>query len=566
MPGSNSTPIADAPTRAVVSRVLVLRSCRPAEFAAAVNRVRATTPGAQIIALSHPGHRASLVAAGVDSIIELPGRQFGLLRMSPAALFRLRREQFDEIVVPQMTSSAPSYVNVYRLAAAIGARTITVAPADHPPVSRPHRVFVKDVLRRSRDWRSLSQGPAFFLFLLAAGCIWRRRRTTFAAVAGGATPQRRVLHVISSLGVGGAQRQLAEFINRTPADRYQVDVLVLGRPDGDFSRQWIARTDIRVTYVDAWPRLVDSVLEIRRLCIERQYDLVHTWLFMANVVGTAGARLAGVPRVIESVRNLSLWKRTWYAQWWFRAADILCARAADAVTVNADALRADHGAWSWYPRDAIEVIHNGLDPSKFLVDVRAARHGVRDAAGLAVDAPIIGTVGRLAPEKDHDTFLRIVRQVHRARPDVRAVIVGGGQLRQELETTVTAMGLADVVTFLGERSDARTLMAGLDVFVLPSRIEGFPNVLLEAAFLGVPAVASRVGGSPDVLPMPEDTFAAGDADTAACRVLQMLEAPESAALRAAEMRDRAFSMFTADRTAARWFELYDRCLSEEALL
>lgn len=564
----NATPTADAPTLAAPRRVLVLRSCRPTEFAAAIRQVRARSSRVHCVALSHRGHRSTLMAAGIDSIIELPGRRFSVLRIPARLLLRLRRERFDEIVLPQMTASLPQHTNLYRVAAAIGASTITIVPANAAATTRAYRGFVRGVLTRAHCaalW-ALFQRPVFFLALLAAACVWPHRKMSCRRQAKGAAAKRRVLHVISSLGVGGAQRQLAEFVNRTPPDRYDVDVLVLGSVDGDFSRRWIARSDVRITYVDAWPRLVDSVLEVRRLCIAGRYDLVHTWLFMANVVGVAGARLAGVPHVIESVRNLSLWKRTWYAQWWFRAADILSARAADAVTVNAEALKSDHGSWAWYPPEAIDLVHNGLEPSKFLVDVREARLRVRTAAGLSDEAPVIGTVGRLAPEKDHDTFLRIVRGVHRARPDVRAVIVGDGQLRQQLEAAATAMGLADVVTFLGERLDARTLMAGLDVFVLPSRIEGFPNVLLEAAFLGVPAVASRVGGSPDVLPMSEDTFAAGDAETAARRVLQMLEAPESAALRAAEMRDRAFSLFTADRTAARWFELYDRCVSEEALL
>jgi glycosyltransferase involved in cell wall biosynthesis len=283
------------------------------------------------------------------------------------------------------------------------------------------------------------------------------------------------------------------------------------------------------------------------------------------VIGVAGARLAGVPRVIASVRNLSLWKRTWYHQWWFRAADALCSRAADVVTVNAEALTTDHGRWAWYPSRRIQVVHNGLDPSLFLGDIREARTRVRHAAGLADDAVVIGLVGRLAPEKDHLTFLRMMQMVRAERPDVHAVIVGDGQLRTQLETASEEMGLSDVVTFLGERDDARKLMAGFDLFVLTSTIEGFPNVLLEAAFLGVPSVASRVGGSPDVLANPEDTFVAGDAPAAAQRVLMLLDSPSLAEAGAVLTRLRAFTLFTADRTASRWFALYDHRLSKEAL-
>jgi glycosyltransferase involved in cell wall biosynthesis len=546
---ASPTAAADAP-HGRRPRVLVLRSCRPAQFAAAVDRVRRQAE-VEIVALSHPGHRESLVAAGVDRIIEIPGSRFGLLRMSPSVLRRLRREGFDEVVVPQMTVHADGHANLYQLAAAIGSRQVTVLAAEDPPFIADATTFVLHAIKVTLlDALGWCQRPIFVLAMLMAASLWPRRSAQTAR-------RRRVLHIISSLGVGGAQRQLAELVNRTPADRFDVDVLVLGRFDGEFAREWFARPDVRVSYLRQWPRLGASILEVRRHCLQGNYDIVHTWLFMANVIGVAGARLAGVPHVIASVRNLSLWKRTWYRQWWFRIADVLCSWDADVVTVNAQALTTDHAQWACYPRHWIQVVPNGLDPSLFLVDSRAARAHVRAATGLPDEAMVVGTVGRLAPEKDHLAFLRTIQMVRHAGADARGVLVGDGPLRQRLEAAAAELGIADAVTFLGERQDARRLMAGFDVFVLTSAIEGFPNVLLEAAFLNVPSVASRVGGSPDVLENPADTFAVGDAASAAQRVLALIRDPETAAAAAASTRQRALALFTADQTATRWFALYD---------
>jgi glycosyltransferase involved in cell wall biosynthesis len=532
-------------------RVLVLRACRPPQFAAAVADVRARHPRAEVVALTHGGHRPSLEAAGVDRIIEITGQRFGLARVSPAVLHRIRRQRFDEVVVPQTAAYREGHGNLYRLAAALGGRRIAIIRGDAPCETYDARAFQRVVLEQLRhDLAGLFQQPAILLGLLAAACIAPRRRPTGSG-------RRRVLHIISSLGVGGAQRQLAELVNRTPADRFDVDVLVLGQSDGEFSRQWFASDAVRVTYLTTWPRLVSSVLEVRRHCLAGRYDIVHSWLFMANVIGVGGARLAGAPWVIASVRNLSLWKRTWYRQWWFRVADALCSRAADVVTVNAEALTTDHGRWAWYPSRRIEVVHNGLDPALFLGEVGDARARLRSVAGLPDDALVVGTVGRLAPEKDHLTFLRMMQIVRESHPEARGVIVGDGQLRNQLESLAAEMGLAAAVIFVGERDDARQLMAGFDVFVLTSTIEGFPNVLLEAAFLGVPSIASRVGGSPDVLATPQDTFTAGDAAAAAARVLTFIDTPSMAETGAALTRLRATTLFTSDRTAARWFELYD---------
>jgi glycosyltransferase involved in cell wall biosynthesis len=171
---------------------------------------------------------------------------------------------------------------------------------------------------------------------------------------------------------------------------------------------------------------------------------------------------------------------------------------------------------------------------------------------------VAGTVGRLVPEKDHLTFLRVLHRLRQIRSDVHGVIVGDGPLRNQLEAAAAQMGLTDAVSFLGERDDARTLMAGFDTFLLTSTIEGFPNVVLEAAFLGVPAVASRAGGSPDMFGDVDDMFEPGDADAAAERVLALIASPSVAVERVTRIRRRAFELFTADRMATRWLALYAR--------
>ncbi len=501
-------------------RTLVLRSCRAPQFARAVALVRERDPEVEVVALSHRGHEASLRAAGVDSILEIPGRRFSLSKVSPLTLRRLRSLQFTEVVVPQMEDYDAGHLNLYWLVRSLSPVRVVVLPGAESPRIFDAAAFQAFLWKHTRE--ALLRLPERYdaprvIGQLVLACLMPR-----AAVAVVKGSRRRVLHVISSLGVGGAQRQLVEFVNRTPPESYAVDIVVLGKSDGEFSRAWLSRHDVRVTFLKSWPRLIDSVRELRQICRDGQYDLVHTWLFMANVVGTAAARLARVPRVIVSIRNLSLWKRTWYRRWWFRPVDMLLSRAADIVTVNAGALVRDHAAWAWLPERRIDVIPNGLDPSGFLLDAAEVRRHLRTAANLPADALVIGTTGRLAAEKDHLTFLRVMSAVHRQHPLARGIVVGDGALRADLEAVAKDMGLSHVVTFMGERQDARQLMAGFDLFLLTSIIEGFPNVLLEAAFLGVPSIASRVGGSPDVLSDAEATFTAGDHMEAARLVLAAL--------------------------------------------
>src|SRR5262249_23679277 len=159
--------------------------------------------------------------------------------------------------------------------------------------------------------------------------------------------------------------------------------------------------------------------------------------------------LAGVPCVVTAVRSLSLWKQTWYRQWWYRPVDVLGARLATAITVNARALAEDFASWTWMRRERIHVVHNGLDPSHFLVDRRESRADLMRATGAPATAIMVGTVGRLAHEKDHKLFLRVLADARAAHPSLHGVIVGDGPLRAELEADVDRLGLSGAVSFLG---------------------------------------------------------------------------------------------------------------------
>ncbi len=544
-----------ATARAASPRVLVFRSCRMPQFAGTLAWIRARWPSASIDVVTSPGFDESLRAEGVARLFHYDGPALGLLRHA-RLLGRLRAEHFDHLVIPQANTAAVRHANLYRAARAIGAARFVVAAADTAPVMLAPRAFSRLTLLASCGRLLDAIDVPLLLAQLALAWVWPR-----AALTPGRA-RRRVLHVISSLGVGGAQVQLAELLSRTDPTRYDVEVLVLGRQDGEFSRQWLTRDDITFHYAAGWPRRSQVVVEIARLCRRERYDLVHTWLFMANVVGAAGARLGGVPRLIGSVRNLSLWKRTWYAQRWFRPADAVATRLADRVTVNATPLVADHAAWTWLRPDRLAVVHNGLDPARVVAHGADARAWLRRTLQLPADAPIVGTVGRLAPEKDQEMFVRAVAMACAERPDLQAVIVGDGVMREVLERRIREHGLSARVHLLGERADSRRIIAGLDVFVLTSQIEGFANVLLEAAFLGVPSVSTRVGAAVDLLE-EGDLVAPGDSAGTSRRILDRLARPEWTRRLAAATRQRAFERFTADHSTAQWFALYDQLLSDK---
>jgi len=536
-------------------RVLMPRSCRTQQFADAVQRVRSLYPNAHVTALGPEATLAELRDAGADETIPFAGSRFAILQAPPRLVSLLRARRFDAVAIPQMSDDFAGHANVYRLMLALRAPVVMLVPFDQPMRSFTRTAFTRFVAWESFLGLARRHDVPMLLLLLSAAAVkglWRRAWPARPAPSAG---RHRVLHIISTLGVGGAQLQLAEFVDRTPVDQFDIDILVLGRADGTFSVQRFARTDIRIDYVSAWPVMTASLFEIAARCRRERYDIVHTWLFYANFVGAAAARLAGIPFVISGVRNLSLWKRAWNTRWWYRTADVLAARIPDVLTVNATPLVADHQWWA-RTRRAIPVVPNGLDPSRIVGDAVGAREWLRTELGLANDAIVVGTVGRLAPEKDQAVFLHAVAAVRRLKPAVKAVVVGDGECGPSLKALARQLGIEHAVTFMGRRSDSRRIIAGLDVFMLTSQSEGFPNVLLEAAFLGTPALSSDVAGAEDVLDSEDDRFPARDIVAASARLSDRLHHLPTARNRANAVRTRAYRLFTADKMAARWLELY----------
>jgi glycosyltransferase involved in cell wall biosynthesis len=509
---------------------------------------RARYPGAEIWALAHEDLAQAARDDGADRVIEHRAVRLGILPFLRTLTFALRRQTFDAIVIPQMTPDPVGAANLYRLAWWIAAAEVLVVAHGEQPraYSRAHMAGLA--------WRSTLPGvpEAWVTLALLARALVRRRLRSPVQSASGTRP--RVLHVIDNFGMGGAQAQLAELLNHMPADQYDVEVLALSGASL-FSRHRLARA-AKIGWLDDRLRTSQRIIAVRDHCRTGRYDLVHTWLFGSNIVGVAAAGLADVPRIVTSVRSLNPGYYPSQLRWWHRIADALSSRIADVVTVNAAPLATDHARWARIPRQRVRVVHNGIDPAPLEEASIGAREWLRALLSLPRDCAVIGTVGRLAVEKDQATFVRAVARLVHDGVDVYAVVAGEGPLRDALGTLGAELGLgAERLRWLGARTDARRVIAGLDVFVLTSRIEGFPNALLEAALVGVPCVSSHVGGVVDVLGDTDNLFAAGDA-AAAARLIESQLADDGSFGRARALRDRCRRLFTAREMVARWQDVY----------
>jgi glycosyltransferase involved in cell wall biosynthesis len=299
-----------------------------------------------------------------------------------------------------------------------------------------------------------------------------------------------VLIVIKGLGRGGAEQLLLSGVPYLDTGRYRYQFAYL-LPWKDSLVPELTGAGFAVHCLDG-ARGVGWAGRLRSLIRREGVGLVH----VHSPVAAAGARaVAGRgTRVVYTEHNL--WDRYHPAT---RAANLVTFPRNDHVFAVSETVRTSiryPGPLRRLPMPPVETLHHGLDPAALATP---ADDGVRAELGIPEDAPVVGTVANFKAAKDHATLLRAAVQVRQAVPSVRFVLVGQGPLEAETRRLAGQLGLDETVVFAGFRTDAARLMDAFDAFALSSTYEGLPIALIEAMAAGCPAVATRVGGVPEVV-------------------------------------------------------------------
>lgn len=357
-----------------------------------------------------------------------------------------------------------------------------------------------------------------------------------------------VLHLVAPGAVGGLEsvvRALASGHMRRGHTARVAAVL-----DSDRPHPWVDA--LRSDGVEVIPlvfpgrRYLRERAAVAAVCRELQPAVVHSHGYRADVVGAAGARSAGVP-IVSTVHGFTGggWKNRMYERVQCRAL-----RGFDAV-VSVSMPLGEQLSIAGIPRDRLHIVANAYGGRTAF----AAPDEARQAMGVPPGIRHVGWVGRLGREKGADVLIDSLRRL--AERDLVVSIVGDGRERRALERLVAAHGLEDIVRFHGTLPDAARLVRAFDVVVLSSRTEGTPIVLLEALAAGVPVIASRVGGIPDVVSEREAMLVPPEQpDLLASALAAVLRAPGSAAARAARARTRLATVGAVEPWLGRYEALY----------
>ena len=378
------------------------------------------------------------------------------------------------------------------------------------------------------------------------------------------TARPRVLHVIDHTGAGGAQAVLRDLIG-TLKDRYTFGVAVLGA-SGTYSTQYAAlgATILELgTHSSRWSFAPLGGV-IAAIC-HGHYDLVHTHLFKGNTLGVFAARLAGRRVILHDYSGATPEVLRYFLPNWLIGTSYLLAYrlgiglSQRAIVLTEQLRVAYERSYHCDPRKLL-VLPNPVDVTRF-ADCRRSGN-LRATLGIAETTPLSFMLGRLDPEKDWPTFLRVAEELQRRGRTCACLVVGSGTEEPMLREYARTHHL-DQVHFLGYYANILELFGQADLFLQTSRIEALPVVILEAMASRLPVVATRTSGAVALIEHDVDGLLAdvGDAVGLAQAVIRLLD---DSALRdrlAACARQKVVASYSLEVVAARVAALYDEVLA-----
>jgi len=365
----------------------------------------------------------------------------------------------------------------------------------------------------------------------------------------------KVLHVISKLPIGGVENLLLMVLRNCNKAKFFPMVCSLS-DRGEIGKE-IEDLGFEVVCLNKLKHRIDwtIVKDIYRCIRKNDIQVVFSYQYHANLYGRIAAHLARVPCIIASVHNVYTIDKKIHR----RIINKYLSGWTDKIVAVSKAVKDDVLKYDLVPDEKVEIIYNGVDLSKFL-DTNG--DAVKQEFTIAPGVPVIGTVGRLTLQKGQRYLLEAISLLRKKFPDLVLLVVGDGPLKNELKDYAKSLGIQKSAIFTGSRRDVPSLLAAMDLFVLPSLWEGLSISLIESMAAGKPVITTDIPPIREVvntdkvgiLVPPQDSRTLAEAIEILLKNKGMAERLGKAA------RERVFSTFNIETTIRRYTDIFEDIL------
>jgi len=306
----------------------------------------------------------------------------------------------------------------------------------------------------------------------------------------------RILHIIESLGSGGAERVLLTNLTYLDKDRFYNVVAYLYNDEfflSDLKEIGVKTYSLNLKNIYQPFAAINRIIKIIK---SEKIDIVHTNLFGADIYGRIAAKLTGVSHVITTLHNLGYRRSFVFNK--RKILDIITSKLSGCNFIAVSNAVKKSTEQQLGIRD-IKIIYNSIDIDKFVPLGEKERAGIRSILDIKKDTYLLTDVGRLDFDKGHELLLKALALEKSKSNDFVLLLIGDGPAEQNLKDLCIKLGIQEKVKFLGRRKDIRDIVGCSDLFILPTINEGFGIVILEAMALKIPCVASNIDGIKEII-------------------------------------------------------------------
>ena len=313
---------------------------------------------------------------------------------------------------------------------------------------------------------------------------------------------KKVLHIITKLELGGAQKSTLDILRNLDRAKYRI---FLVSSDGLLADDAGKINGLEVRLLSSLIRQINPIFDLKalidlyRFIKENEIDIVHTHGSKAGIIGRWAAYFAGVPIILHTIHGWEFHERqNRLIKWLFIGLERLTAKITTKLIAVCHADIEKGLNYNIGARDKYRLVYYGIDYEAFK-DVSLNSMIKRNSLGLKEDALIIGMIACFKPQKAHADFIKAASLIIKEIPNVKFLLVGDGVLRPKIVRQIRSLGLRDRFVLTGWRRDIPQILPVLDMIVLSSHWEGLPIVLLESMAAGLPVVATNVGGVSEII-------------------------------------------------------------------
>lgn len=368
--------------------------------------------------------------------------------------------------------------------------------------------------------------------------------------------KKNVLQLVNGFGIGGAEKALLELVKRLDRNKYRTVVCGVGH-GGPLEQEFTKYADRVIVFPKNFSFDITLVWKVAKLMRQERIDIVQSTLFYADIVGVFAARFAKVPVVISWQTALGLPSGHLHDDRLRHMVTYKFAvRHVDRIIAVSEDIKRFFSEKRKVNADKIITIPYGVDLNRFNKGDGFKKRG---ELGLNPSELVVGVVGHLTEVKGHTYLVEAAPRICKAFPDIRFLIVGGGPLRDSLQSRVKDLELSPNFLFLGVRQDIPELLNVMDIFVLPSLYEGLPNVILEAMACSKPVVGTSVGGIPEAVQDRLTGFLVPpqDPESLALAITKLLTDRDLAIKMGQNGRKRVEAYFSIEKEVERIQQLYE---------